>query len=1043
MKILLTILLFCISFITNAQYQFHAPPLAAPNTDVKSRGGIGADSSIAWYGSYADTTSANAGVVDGIPGAVIRTVNRLWLRNSTATAWIPIGDFMATDTTNKWIWAQGNWNNMTRQTRNTWYDSTKLRYASIANEDSAHFDWWWKGDGDDSWTYFTPKNFFVSDNDSVADGYNDDWPYGINTNALVQRVTRLNPAKAVGYRFNLMAHQIFTNGADPASMALLGGDAGAAFYAKLMLKENAGYTGRTVINGGSPSFNATPGIVSIVEFDGFTPAHVNATGYWAGYNSTVVAGAGDSVEHFIHYNSISYLLGTNGVKTETGFYIDYTGAVPIPAKWGVYSADGDRSSFNRFDGRVGIGGVEFGTHETPTFKNSAALQINSHNRGFITSRMTAAERIAIAADTALFVWDSDSLRYFGYQPGTGWRGVAWTGESGGGGFFSPDQTSSAATTHDANGNNFTINDMGQYTINLGASSQNTVYADYQSFGVTIGTFNPQAFFYVYNELLPESVEVNMGVTGASFSRLFKINRDDGIILIGGGQSVLAVTETATRIEGKLDLTDDITTAPITSNQNDYNPTDLTRATALRLSSDASRDITGLQGVRDGRVLILHNVGSNPIVLKDESLSSTDAYRFALSADVTLNADQSMLLQYDTTSARWRAVSFPPSDGGTVNTGASGKATYYPSAGTTVDDFVAVDYSLTGTNVKFTQQNTTDVIQEIKAISSTAADYWQVSTSAGTGNVAKINSAGEMIFGGMSDAGAFQLQLNGKIYMEGGASTNYLTFFNTGASNSYLINEASNGNFTAGTPAAYISHSQSGASMSFLISTNDVMSLNATGLMVGNNFASHVRRLDVVETNLATNAIGYTQRSYAYSSGTPVAGFGVGQEFAAYLNAGVKVGASFDFPITDVTSTSEDFDFVVKLMAGGSAAAEKLRVTSLGSLIPSGRIIQLQGADVASVAGAIALGTDGNAFEITGTNAITLISNVNWQNGAVVTLAFTSTATLTDGTANSGTDIGLELAGNTNFVASAGATVTLRLIEVGGTQRWREISRSVN
>lgn len=107
-----------------------------------------------------------------------------------------------------------------------------------------------------------------------------------------------------------------------------------------------------------------------------------------------------------------------------------------------------------------------------------------------------------------------------------------------------------------------------------------------------------------------------------------------------------------------------------------------------------------------------------------------------------------------------------------------------------------------------------------------------------------------------------------------------------------------------------------------------------------------------------------------------------------------------------------------------------------------RNVEKQGADVASAVGAIALGTDGNAFEITGTSAITLISNVNFQNGAVVTLIFTSTASLTDGTANSGTDIGMELAGNTNFTGSAGATISLRLLEVGGTQRWYEIARSV-
>lgn len=110
---------------------------------------------------------------------------------------------------------------------------------------------------------------------------------------------------------------------------------------------------------------------------------------------------------------------------------------------------------------------------------------------------------------------------------------------------------------------------------------------------------------------------------------------------------------------------------------------------------------------------------------------------------------------------------------------------------------------------------------------------------------------------------------------------------------------------------------------------------------------------------------------------------------------------------------------------------------------NGRSEMQQGADVASVAGAIVLGYDGNVFEITGTNTITLISNLGFQNGTEVTLIFTSTATLNDGQANSGTDIGMELNGNANLVASADDTITLLLCEIGGTQRWREKSRSIN
>lgn len=119
------------------------------------------------------------------------------------------------------------------------------------------------------------------------------------------------------------------------------------------------------------------------------------------------------------------------------------------------------------------------------------------------------------------------------------------------------------------------------------------------------------------------------------------------------------------------------------------------------------------------------------------------------------------------------------------------------------------------------------------------------------------------------------------------------------------------------------------------------------------------------------------------------------------------------------------------------------ISSVGSINFTGRSKFTQGTDVASAAGAITLSSNGNVFEITGTASITLISNVNWQNGSEVTLLFTSTATFTDGTANSGTDIGMELSGNTNFTASAGATITLILSEISGVQRWREKARSVN
>jgi hypothetical protein len=94
---------------------------------------------------------------------------------------------------------------------------------------------------------------------------------------------------------------------------------------------------------------------------------------------------------------------------------------------------------------------------------------------------------------------------------------------------------------------------------------------------------------------------------------------------------------------------------ITASQNDYNPTGAATASVLQLSSDASRNITGLAGGAEGRVVSLINIGSQPIVLADESASSSAANRFTLGAGLTVAAKQAAMLRYDGTAARWRLV----------------------------------------------------------------------------------------------------------------------------------------------------------------------------------------------------------------------------------------------------------------------------------------------------------------------------------------------------------------------------------------------------
>ncbi len=103
--------------------------------------------------------------------------------------------------------------------------------------------------------------------------------------------------------------------------------------------------------------------------------------------------------------------------------------------------------------------------------------------------------------------------------------------------------------------------------------------------------------------------------------------------------------------------DEVSPSQITSDQNNYNPSALAN---WRLNTDATRNITGIAGTATGRVIKITNVGSNSIVLNNESASSTAGNRIhtATGSDITLLADQSVQLFYDNTTARWRDSAQP-------------------------------------------------------------------------------------------------------------------------------------------------------------------------------------------------------------------------------------------------------------------------------------------------------------------------------------------------------------------------------------------------
>lgn len=148
---------------------------------------------------------------------------------------------------------------------------------------------------------------------------------------------------------------------------------------------------------------------------------------------------------------------------------------------------------------------------------------------------------------------------------------------------------------------------------------------------------------------------------SSAANRFRFATSGGDLPLAPGDGVLLVySTTSNRWErvgsprGSQFITEIVSPAQITASQNDYNPHD-SSTRVLRLTTDASRNVTGLAGGIPGRVLTIFNVGSNDLVLTNEDAASSAANRFAIGSDLTLPASGSVSLWYDGTDSRWRAT----------------------------------------------------------------------------------------------------------------------------------------------------------------------------------------------------------------------------------------------------------------------------------------------------------------------------------------------------------------------------------------------------
>jgi len=90
MKKLFALILLFITLQSQAQYPV-TQYMGSSNVVVKSRGGLGTDSTFTFATSYSDTSALNRGFLKNIPGVMARVGDNLYLRSALADRWILLG----------------------------------------------------------------------------------------------------------------------------------------------------------------------------------------------------------------------------------------------------------------------------------------------------------------------------------------------------------------------------------------------------------------------------------------------------------------------------------------------------------------------------------------------------------------------------------------------------------------------------------------------------------------------------------------------------------------------------------------------------------------------------------------------------------------------------------------------------------------------------------------------------------------------------------------------------------------------------------------
>jgi len=161
-------------------------------------------------------------------------------------------------------------------------------------------------------------------------------------------------------------------------------------------------------------------------------------------------------------------------------------------------------------------------------------------------------------------------------------------------------------------------------------------------------------------------------------------------------STVDITANLTTFASGITHTNIITPTALSANTNDWNPTGLSTAYEIRISTTTPVNLTGIVAQENGRELLLRNVGNHSFTLKN-NVTSTAANRFLIGYDYNVPPEGMVKIVYDDNDDRW-FVSSPLSLGTGSGRIAGGRAqdVYWSYQTDTLKDF-ALGYFTNGTS----------------------------------------------------------------------------------------------------------------------------------------------------------------------------------------------------------------------------------------------------------------------------------------------------------------------------------------------------------